>query len=297
MDRTPLDRNGEFSDFTGRAASWVLEAWSADVEARRVVHLLRRFERFCDQGFGVDSLVGVSSPIASAFVNAPGPDGATASVSLRHLRRLAIRLLFRVARSAGVEVGDPTLDLILPPRSTLATRPLTNDEVFLCRGVAQWSLSDTRRAAAWALAETSCRTAELPYVTVGDTDIEGGRVWIRGGSRTTDRWGSLSGWGREHLALHLAVLGPDPALRVLYSGADPAGAGQVSACTALQDVLTRAGLTGEPDVRASSVAAWAGRQILADTGRIDLVARGLGVRSLDRAARIIGWDWLEETEL
>ena len=61
----------------------------------------------------------------------------------------------------------------------------------------------------------------------------------------------------------------------------------------LQDVLVRAGLAGEPDVRASSVAAWAGRRVLEETGRIDLAARALGVRSLDRAARIIGWEWSE----
>ena len=71
------------------------------------------------------------------------------------------------------------------------------------------------------------------------------------------------------------------------------GAGQVAAATVLQEVLVRAGLAQEPDVRASSVAAWAGRRVLEDTGRIDLAARALGVRSLDRAARILGWDWTE----
>ena len=62
---------------------------------------------------------------------------------------------------------------------------------------------------------------------------------------------------------------------------------------AISDTLIRAGLGCEPDVRPISVAAWAGRQLLDATGRVDAVARLLGVRSLDRAARIAAWDWAE----
>jgi integrase/recombinase XerC len=100
----------------------------------------------------------------------------------------------------------------------------------------------------------------------------------------------------EQLGRRLAAFGEDSDALVLYAGDDQVGAGQVAACTALQDVLVRAGLGDEPDVRASSVAAWAGRRILRESGRIDLVAHRLGVRSLDRAARIIAWDWLEESD-
>jgi integrase/recombinase XerC len=65
----------------------------------------------------------------------------------------------------------------------------------------------------------------------------------------------------------------------------------VSACVAIEDVLTRAGLARERDVRPASVAAWAGRKILEESGQIDEVARRLGMRSLDRAARFVGFDW------
>ena len=44
-------------------------------------------------------------------------------------------------------------------------------------------------------------------------------------------------------------------------------------------------------LRPSSVAAWAGRRCFDETGDITKVAQLLGVRSLDQAARIIGWDW------
>jgi integrase/recombinase XerC len=278
------------------AAAWVSASWAAEVEARRVVGVLQRFASFCDQAFGIVELAGVTPAVAAEFVTAPAPDGAAPSVSLRHLRRLSIRLLFRVARLGGHLLGDPTLDLRLPSRSSLSTRPLADEEVLVCRGAAQWSLEDTRRAAAWALAEATSRTAELPFVTVADVDLERSRVWIHGGRRVEPRWGYLDEWGVEHIGRRLAVVGEEPAAPIVYAGGDPAGAGQVAACAAIQEVLVRAGLGDEPDVRASSVAAWAGRRILAESGRIDAVARRLGLKSLDRAARIIAWEWLEGPE-
>ena len=87
-----------------------------------------------------------------------------------------------------------------------------------------------------------------------------------------------------------------PSLPVVYSGRSPAGAGQVSGAAAVVDVLTRAGLHQEPDVRPGSVAAWAGRRVLDETGQIDCAARALGVRSLDRAASIVAWDWQADPE-
>ena len=60
-------------------------------------------------------------------------------------------------------------------------------------------------------------------------------------------------------------------------------------CLYRQNSLT--GLAGEPDVRPMSVAAWAGSRVFRERGRIDAVAHALGMRSLDRAAALIGWDW------
>ena len=56
----------------------------------------------------------------------------------------------------------------------------------------------------------------------------------------------------------------------------------------------RAGIGREPDVRPGSVVAWAGRRIFDETESIEEVARRLGIRSLDRAARFIGWGWAAE---
>ena len=74
---------------------------------------------------------------------------------------------------------------------------------------------------------------------------------------------------------------------LVYAGTDDA-VGQVSTCRAIGVVLLRAGLASEPDVRPASVAAWAGWAVFEKTGRIEDAAVAMGMRSLDRAARLIG---------
>ena len=256
----------------------------------RTSTILDRFGRFAGDGCGLVDLGGVTSGIARSFVTAPTSAGEQPSTSTMHWRRTALRLLFRAARRHGLVDGDPTLDLDLPPRSSLGTRPLTDDEAMLCRSVAQWSLAGSRRAAVWALGEATCRSSELPNVTGDDVDLDSGRVWIAAGKATYPRLGQLTDWGLVQVRARIEEL-EAPSLPLVYSGRSPAGAGQVSGASALVDVLTRAGLHHEPDVRPGSVAAWAGRRVLEETGRIDCAARALGVRSLVRAAVIVGWDW------
>jgi integrase/recombinase XerC len=269
-------------------ADWV----SADQRVR-VARILRRFVGFCDRGFCVQALTDVSPVLAERFVLAPDGEADEPSLALVHLRRTALRLLFRATRAAGWPVGDPTLDLVLPARRGRQTRPLTDEEVTLCRGAALWSLSDTRRSSAWALAEATCRTGELPFLSVDDLDLESGRVWIHGGRRTLPRWGRLTDWGTVHLRRRLAIIGDAPHAPLVYEGGDRRDGGRVSTSLALLDVLRRAGLGDEPGVRPGSIAAWAGRRVLAEAGRIDEAARAMGLRSLDRTAEVVGWDWLE----
>ena len=89
----------------------------------------------------------------------------------------------------------------------------------------------------------------------------------------------------------LASIHQAPGRPVVYEGDDGPATGQISACVAVRDVLIRAGLGKEPGVRPASVVGWAGQQILRETGRIDEVARRLGMASLDRTARFIDWSW------
>ncbi|MSO79231.1 MAG: integrase [Acidimicrobiia bacterium] len=260
---------------------------------RRITELLERFHRFVVSGHSVGGLDEVTSEHVRAFVNAPNSDGIAAGIATRHLRRSAVRLLFRTARELGLARGDPTVDVALPPRSLSTARPLSDEEVALCRTAALHSLTSTRLAAAWALGEATTRTAELPHLRVTDLDLERARVWIHGSPRTEARWGRLSDWGGVQLERRVGDLGrdADPSALLIYSADGSAESRQASSCQAIGETLRRAGLGPERDVRPVSVAAWAGERVLADTGRIEAVARALGCRSLDAAARLIGFDW------
>jgi integrase/recombinase XerC len=290
--RTRTDRLARQIDQLRRTLG---ESTVANAQWERTSTIVDRFGRFAAEGCGLVCLGQVTPAIAHSFVAAHTSAGQPPSTSTMHWRRTALRLLFRAARRHSLVDGDPTLDLVLPPRSSLGTRPLTDDEITLCRSVAQWSLVGSRRAAVWALAEATCRSSELPGVAGDDIDVDSGRVWIRGGKATLAREGQLTEWGLVQVRARIEELGA-PSLPLVYSGRSPASAGQVAGASAIVDVLTRAGLHHEPDVRPGSVAAWAGRRVLDESGRIDCAARALGIRSLDRAARIVSWDWQADRE-
>jgi integrase/recombinase XerC len=293
MDRTRASTDS-LAVCVDRAVDGLLMEWVSSAQADRVATILHRFAAFCGRGHGVGALQAVTPPLAEAFVRAPDLSGSLPTPAQRHLRRTALRLLFRSARHLGEPVGDPTLDLRLPPRDQLATRPLADEEVSLCRASAAWSLNDRRRAAAWALAEATCRSVEIGLIARGDIDLDGRRVWIHGGRTTADRWGHLTEWGVAQLERRLAAIGTEPDQLVAYGGGAGSATGQISSCIGVRDILVRSGLGREPGVRPASVAGWAGRQILEQTGRIDEVALRLGMASLDRAARFIAWSWLDD---
>ena len=258
----------------------------------RLLGLMTRFLSFAERGFGTP-LDEVERHHVEAFVLAPASDGRLPSVATSHLRRSAVRMLFQVLRQHGIVDHDPTLDVVLPPRTSLTARPLCDDEIALGRSFSYRTLRDSRQPAAWALAEATARTSELGSITVADLDLDACTVWIAGSTKTEARTGTLSEWGVNALARRLASLETTvgPATPVVYEGDGSAESRQASCCVAISDTLRRAGLAREPDVRPVSIAAWAGQKVFESTGRIEVAAKALGVRSLDRAARLIGWDW------
>lgn len=256
----------------------------------RIELLMAQFSTFVGRAYGVRSLADVRPEMVAAYLSAPRTDGHEPGVSLQHFRRLAVRVLFRTCRSVGIVEGDPSLDAGLPARSRAEFRPLEDEEVALCRAAASGSLRRIRSAVAWALCEATARTGELPKVSVGDLDLEQGRVWIAGTPRTLPRWGYPSDWGLAQLRRH-AERSDGELTTLLFCGSADAALAQSSAVGMISKTLTYAGLGDAPGVRPSSVAAWAGRRVFLDTGRIDIAAQRLGMRSLDRTAVFIGWDW------
>lgn len=265
----------------------------------RLSETVTRFKRRL-AATGVASLNEVASADAEGFVLALTRFGAPPELSTQHARRTALRTLFRTARRLGLSGTDPTLDLQLPPRGSLAARPLLDDEVTLCRASALMTrgADTTLRAAAWALGETGAVSSEITTIRIQDLDDPRHPTDVRlpGTRRHDPRVAPLTQWGRLVLAervAHLRAAGASDSTLIAYGGRAPAGEAkaQAAACNALRDVLNAAGLLAEPDVRPASLRNWAGRRAYDAGSPLEEVARLLGLRSLDAAAEDIALTW------
>jgi integrase len=294
---SPQSRAGSFISLR-TLVDRVVEAWLDDFDLseqsiRRMAEISERFLLFLSSAWHVRTAAVITPEHCDRFIKALVPSATRArspATATMHLRRATLRLLFRTARDVGIYEGDPTLDLVLPPRSSLKVRALTDEEVALCRSFSLHTLGETRLPTAWALAEATARTSELPHIKVSDVDLKGGRVWLHGSSKAEHRWGALTSWGITQIKRRIDAL-PKTTFSLVYTGQGSQEAKQSASCIAISETLSRAGLGREPDVRPGSVVVWAGTRIFEQSGRIEEVARRLGIRSLDRAARFIDFDW------
>ncbi|MGB3411181.1 MAG: hypothetical protein WBA45_08275 [Microthrixaceae bacterium] len=267
----------EAEEFTSSTLERMSEV--ADRFARRVAHR--------------SSIDGVSAGDCDGFIFAATRDGTEPSIATLHFRRTTLRAIYRSLRYLDILGSDPTLDIQLPPRSSLTTRALADDEIKLLRLCALGRRRAPLRAAvALALAEATATTREIPLIHCADIDLDSGSAVVKlpGAARVDPRDGHLTPWGTSVIRRWFDEPGSGEHL-VPTKG--PAGKlpAQAGTCNLFGFLLQSAGLRGEADVRPGSIRAWAGASIHRDTGRIDEVARRLGVRSLDAAADVIGFDW------
>lgn len=296
------------------AAGWqaVLAAWRSDAlmaeqTAARLDQIGARLTtRLAAQG--VQGWAEVSAWHCQSFVSAANRSGTSASAATQHLRRSTVRAIFRTLRTLGLVVGDPTLDLTLPQRSSRGYRPLTDDEVMVCRASArlgQAGAGSLRRAVAWALGEATATTSEIGAIRLDDlldlppdaaNDTAPVQVRIRSSRRHAGRIGELTAWGSVLVRRHVRELldaGASPDTLLAYGGTGQPGEyhAQASVCTNLTRVLQLAGVADDPAVRARSLRGWAGQRLYAGGLPIEQVAVRLGCSSLDAAAAEIGLTW------
>jgi integrase/recombinase XerC len=258
----------------------------------RFDELTRRFETFVQKGFGIEYVDEVTVEIVERFVRAKGNTGEPALATM-HIRRAAIRMLFRIARLEFGCTGDPTLDLALPPRTVLTTRPLEEDEVVLGRSYSQKTFTATRQPAAWALGEATATTAEMPFITIDDLELDCSDAHASGCTAATSASivSACSTTGVQRRSSVMRRVSKDTR-NLIYNGKSQRGfAAQISCCNAIKETLVRAGLDREADIRPASLAAYAGRVVLAESDSIEETARRLGIRSLDAAAAFINYTW------
>lgn len=249
----------------------------------------------------VDYASAITAGHCDGFIHARGRNGLPPELATMHARRTALRMMFRALRDTGWPIGDPTLDIRLPPRSSTPARPLTDGEVTLGRAASRLGQSGgatLQRAVAWALAEATAVTSEMTSVRVADLDDAVAPRWVTlpGTRRHDARLGALSDWGSVIVARQVAILTerrhPSSTL-LLYRGRGAPGqhVAQAAACNAIGAVLDAAGLTDEPDIRPGSVRNWSGRHLYDEGMPLEQVARRMGCRSLDAAAEDIAINW------
>ena len=250
---------------------------------------------------GVGSAEAITTEDCAGFIHAITQHGTPPEVTTLHSRRVVVRMLFRTWRDLGIEVGDPTLDLKLPARTSRAARPLSDAETVLCRAASrlgQAGGASLQRAVTWALAEATAVTSEISAVRVCDLDsLDAPRFVELSGTRRVDaRVGELTDWGGAVVARQVALLRERrlPTTTLLtYRGRGTPGqhVAQAAVCNAIGAVLEAAGLSVEEDVRPASVRNWAGRRLYDAGMPLERVARRLGSRTLDAAAEDIALDW------
>ena len=105
---------------------------------------------------GVGSILEVSEADCESFMWAPTRRNVSPSVHTVHLRRTALRGVFRVLHQLDPAFTDPTATVDLPGRHGRCTRPLSNGEIVLLRTAALGrNRQPLRGASVIALAEAT----------------------------------------------------------------------------------------------------------------------------------------------
>jgi len=198
--------------------------------------------------------------------------------------------LFHFLRAIGAASQDPTIDIELAPRTSLASRPLDDDEVDECRWASRSDFTSLRYPAVWSLAEAGATMTELPRILVSDVDLDKGLVLLRGSPRTARRVVPLTDWGAAQLERLVATAAFAPGASVVYGGEGATGRRSTLAGM-VRRIYTQAGLDREIDVTTESVRAWLGRSMREQGAPIEHVARRLGMLSVDRTFLLVGEDW------
>lgn len=299
VDETPLriEVDAVCRKWARDAANGLMSTQSLD----KFQLLARRYALYAEAS-GATALADVDDQIARGFITARGRTRqgrlSDSAIATQHLRRSVLRVLYRTARALGLVQTDPTIDVLLPPRSQQIARPLTDEEAQLVRRYAESRIRRTRHAAAVALAEVGAHTGEIGHLSIADLDLDASRVWVHGSGKTRSRWCPLDPWQTrvlEERSEYLRSRHPnrhETDLPLATSGRGTDAQLQARVCVALTDAIVWAGLADEPDVRPASITAHHAAALWAATGRLEDIAARLGLSSLDRAAAVVGYDWL-----
>jgi len=217
-----------------------------------------------------------------------------AGIATKRLRLSALRALFRALRELHIASTDPSVDIVLPIRTTDQYRPFTTDEIELCRWNALATTARTRRPVVWATMEAGASTSEVGVVLVRHFDRASRELYLPGSPKTVPRTVPVNDWSYRQLCRRADLFPDDPDRPLAVPAPGDHDKARNSVTAVLRAVIRRSGFGPDPHVGPTSITSWLARTVLEETGQIEVVARRLGMRSLDRAARAAHWDWRAE---
>lgn len=238
------------------------------------------------------------------WIKMPRADGTPPTRMSLGARRSAVRTFFQTSFCLGLTDANPAKVVELPNRSDRYVHPLTYGQLLHLQRCARTRLDDTRTPAALALVMSGAGTGEIPFLTVADVDLPNRRVWVHGGGfRFRDRWIHLEDdWCVAAIARRVEAVREDPANAdiddpwLVYRPhlTRPTTDRQAASIGPVITDLLKTGGVHEPGViRAESIREWLAARVFAETGSVEAVALRLGMASLDSAAHIVGYDWVE----
>lgn len=265
----------------------------------------RVFETFCRYAVavGVTDVGGTTSELCRRFCAAPlrgerSPTGSTGAVRLAALRDAFAGLV-----QTGLVSQNPTQGLRVDRKPTVAVPcPLTPPEAQRMLAVGRLFSTDTLRPACVALALTGATHVEVARAVVADVDAMTSRVRLGSGTRSertirleaaaraalTSRVSAQRREWRRRKQVWVGELVPVAMHRRVGEYRAESVAPTVS--MNLSRALKRAGIA-RLGVRPRSCREHAANAVYARTGRVEDVARELGIVSLDVAYRLLDWEW------
>jgi hypothetical protein len=240
---------------------------------------------------GVHDVRDITEEHAAEFIMMPVHDGRLLkrpSESTQKNRRFAIRAIFKTARKLGYQNLDPTPDIEVDALGTPKRKICISADIEALREGAPMGMVSTGLPAVLAFAEAGASNSEIRHLRGIDVDLRLLTVSLPGTGSLNARINSLTEWGGHVLDARLTELSSMDLIVVSTMRKPSLSNGAVS--NAFRQITRNARL-GDCGFNVDSVRGWRAREVFGISERIEDVAVFLGLRTLDGAARFIGYDW------
>lgn len=292
---------------------WASRVHRGEMAAGSAARYLRVFEAFCRYAVasGVSNADRVTPQLCRRFLTAPlhgdrSPTGSTAAVRLAAIRDAFDGLTEVGLAEASLVAENPTVGhRVDRPPSVLKPCPLAPDEARRLLAAGRLFSTDTLRPAAVAIALAGATHSEVARAAVADLDLTTSRLHL--GSRlVSKRTIILEPWAGAALTARVSAQRrewrrckrpwyPKSVPLAMHRPVNTYRPDSVAPTVSmdLSRAMNRAGVN-RVGVRPRSCREYAANAVYARTGRVEDVAKQLGITSLDAAYRLLDWGWQQQ---